>query len=159
MRVPRRLLPGLIAAALVAAAAGCASRAEEGLPSGPRAAGAPSAASPAIAPFSADVLAETRELSIRYWETFNSYDLEGVLSLLEPSYAEARRGELESDISQVERFGVTLHTDVLEEPRWTGEDTAEMAFRMRTPIDVRRVLMRFVRSGENWLITFAEQQE
>lgn len=105
----------------------------------------------------ADLL-EVRVLGFEYWDRFNAYELERVLEMLTPEYLEARSDSLKSDIGRVDQFGIKLRPTVLEEPVFTGEGSAELAMRLRTPIDIRRILMQFVKLDGRWMISFAEEQ-
>ncbi|MBI2855326.1 MAG: hypothetical protein HYX93_00585 [Chloroflexi bacterium] len=101
-------------------------------------------------------LARVRELSLSYWDTFNKYDLEGVLAYLEPWYREERQRAIRDEIRLVRLFHVKLGASIASEPEFTGPNEAEVYVWIREPTGTRKVLMQF-RMGSEWRITFAEE--
>ena len=107
-------------------------------------------------PTSDPELAEVREMALAYWNTFNEYDVDGVLGYLESSYRAERESILRDEIRLVRLFHVKLGASVASEPEFTGPDEAEMYVRIREPTGTRKVLMQFLK-GSDWKITFAEE--
>ena len=73
----------------------------------------PEAVSTEVVKFSQE---EIRDLGLAYWDAFNSYDLDRLLSYLEPVYVELRRDILAQELGQMRSFNVKLGVTVLVDP-------------------------------------------
>jgi len=100
---------------------------------------------------------EVRNLAFGYWEAFNAYDTELVLSYLETSYREEREENLREEIDRLSTFGVKLGITELSPPVIAGPDRAEMFLEMKEPLGTRRIRMGFVLVEGDWMIDFAEE--
>ncbi len=118
----------------------------------------PSTTPGAAAPVDGDA-AELRNLAFAYWEAFNAYDADRVLSFLEPGYRAEREETIRSEVNQISVFGVTLGVTELSPPVMLGPDTAEMFLEMKEPLGTRRIRMGFRFVDGDWLIDFAQQSD
>lgn len=102
---------------------------------------------------------EVRSLATAYWDAFNTYDADLVLSYLEETYRATREEPIRSEIDQLSTFGVTLGVQEEGPPVMLGDDTAELHLELKNPLGVRRILMAFERIDGEWVITFAEETD
>ena len=100
--------------------------------------------------------AALRSLTEAYWDAFNGYEPDTVLSLLEPGYRAERDETIRSEIGRLSAFGVTLGVSVETPPALIGPDEAETLVSLRTPLGSRQVRMVFTRIEGEWWITFAQ---
>lgn len=104
-------------------------------------------------------LAEVRDLAFAYWEAFNAYDAQKVLSYLEAGYRAEREEAVQEEIDQLGTFGVKLDISELSPPVLLGSDRAEMFVEMKEPLGTRRIRMGFLLVEGAWLIDYAEESE
>ena len=100
---------------------------------------------------------EVRALGLAYWDAFNSYDLDGLLSYLEPTYRDLRKDTLAQEMGQMRSFSVKLGVTVVVEPEDVGEGEVRMLVDIKNPLDIRRVLMTFQTVDNEWKITYAQE--
>ena len=101
--------------------------------------------------------AELRELAFAYWDAFNGYDADRVLSYLEEGYRTTRQDPIRAEIDQISSFGIKLGVQEESPPVMLGDDAAEMYLELKNPLGVRRIRMAFERIDGDWTITFAEE--
>jgi hypothetical protein len=104
-----------------------------------------------------DWATELADLAFAYWEAFNAYEPDRVLSYLDKGYGTAREETIRSEIDQLSTFGVKLGVQEESPPVMLGDDTAEMFLELKNPLGVRRIRMAFERIDGEWAITFAEE--
>lgn len=112
--------------------------------------------SPAPATTVPNQAVEVRTLAFSYWDAFNAYDADRVLSYLEDGYRAIREDTIRAEIGQIDTFGVQLGVEEESPPVLLGEDEAEMYVALRNPLGVRRIHMTFALIDGTWIITFAE---
>lgn len=104
-----------------------------------------------------DPSAQVEELAFAYWEAFNAYDADRVLSYLEETYRVARAEKIRAEIDQLGTFGVTLGIEAEGAPVLLSSDSAELYIKLKEPLGTRRILMAFERIEGDWVITSAEE--
>jgi hypothetical protein len=104
-------------------------------------------------------LAVVRDMAFAYWEAFNEYDPERVLSMLEDGYGAEREDTIRREIGQIRTFGVTLRVTESSPPVMLGSDTAEMFLDMKEPLGTRHIRMGFRLVDGEWLIDFAQETD
>ena len=100
-----------------------------------------------------------RDLAFAYWDAFNAYDADRVLSYLEETYRVAREATIRAEIGQISSFGVKLGVSEESPPVSLGDDQAEMYLELKDPLGTKRIRMAFGRVDGEWVITFAEQTD
>ncbi|MCZ7661609.1 MAG: hypothetical protein M5U22_01015 [Thermoleophilia bacterium] len=110
-------------------------------------------------PISLADAAALRKLAFAYWKAYNAYDVDAALAYLEPGYRAARAKVVSSEINRIETFGVTLGISEKSPPLLTGPDQGEMLLDMKEPLGTRTIRMGFVRVGDSWWISAAEESE
>jgi hypothetical protein len=114
-----------------------------------------SAAGPQVSePLEAETL---RRLAFAYWDAYNAYDADTVLSYLEPGERSKREATIRSEIGQLKTFGVKLGVTEQSAPVLTGPETAEMLLAMKEPLGSRTIKMVFLLRDGRWLITAADE--
>lgn len=153
----RRLAVMLAALVLISSCGGSEEREPAATNPAPTSAG-PSTTAGAAALVDADPAA-LRDLAFAYWEAFNAYDADRVLSFLEPGYRAEREETIRSEVNQITMFGVTLGVTELSPPVMLGPDMAEMFLEMKEPLGKRRIRMGFRFVDGDWLIDFAQESD
>jgi hypothetical protein len=97
-----------------------------------------------------------RQVVFAYWEAYNSYDVDGVLALLEDSWREERADEIAGEIGQMKMFGVTLEVEEEAEPAITDE-TVGIEMLVNTPLGAKHYIYYLKEIGGEWRIYFAEE--
>ena len=100
-----------------------------------------------------------RELAFQYWDAFNEYDVDSVLAFLEPTYRAQREEQIREDIASLEQFSVELGVTEHLPPHEADSGQWEMYLVMETPVDIRRLRMEYLKYGDRWWITYAEEVE
>ncbi len=98
-----------------------------------------------------------RELAFSYWEAFNAYDADLVLSYLEEAYRAARDQLIRDEIDTISAFGVRLGIREESPPVVLSDGTAEMFIELKEPLGTRRIRMAFAQIDGDWIIVFAEE--
>jgi len=150
-RVPT--LSCLLVLALVVLA-GCSSLPPETV--APTDSPAPDASTSAISSF-ADDIQNLRRLAFDYWEDFNSYNPDRVLSYLEAGYRRHREIDIRRDIERIRMFRVNLGISEESPPRMIAPGRGEMFLRMQEPLGTRRIRMEFLEVEGTWKIAYAEE--
>jgi hypothetical protein len=91
-----------------------------------------------------------------YWEAYNSYDVDGVLALLEDSWREERADEITGEINQMKTFGVTLSAEEEAEPEVT-DGTVAIKMKIATPLGDRHYTYHLKKIDGDWKIYSAEE--
>ena len=116
---------------------------------------------PGASPTSTSSLDPTTELlrglAFSYWEAFNAYDADLVLSYLEESHRADRDQLIRDEIDTISAFGVQLGIREESPPVVLSDGTAEMFMELKEPLGTRRIRMAFARIGADWVIVFAEE--
>lgn len=99
-----------------------------------------------------------RQVIMAYWEAFNAYDVEKVLSHMEDSWRNEHGEALKRDIAQMKMFRVKLGVEEESPPVITGKGEAEMMIKLNTPIGIKHDYFRLVKVGEEWKISFSEER-
>ena len=99
-----------------------------------------------------------RQVVMAYWEAFNAYDVERVLSYMEDSWRKERSEALRGDIGRMRLFRVKLGVEEESPPVITGNGEAEMMIKLSTPIGVKHDYFRLVKVGAEWKIGFSEER-
>lgn len=116
-------------------------------------AGEPSDGTPPASGVSEDEAA-AREVVFDYWEAFNNYDVEGVLSYLTESYRAEREEGIAGEIAQMQAAKVTLGVSEEAAPTTT---TPEGKVEIKILIDVpilpdRHVTYQLEKINDDWKI-------
>ena len=109
----------------------------------------------------ADLSGETeaiRQVIMAYWEAFNAYDVERVLSYMEDSWRKERSETVRGDIGRMKLFRVKLGVEEESPPVIIGNGEAEMMIKLNTPIGVKHDYFRLVKVGEEWKVSFSEER-
>lgn len=98
-----------------------------------------------------------RKKAFAYWYTFNTYDLDAVTALFEPSYLSEKELDLRRDLRLLKLFRVTLHVEELVPPFQNDQGEWEMLFLLEEPTGQRVIRMAWVQSGGQWLISETDE--
>ncbi|MDP3064410.1 MAG: hypothetical protein Q8O40_14560 [Chloroflexota bacterium] len=98
-----------------------------------------------------------RKLALAYWEAFNAYDVERVLSYLAATYRAEREGQIRTDIGRIKTFGVKLGVSEVSPPQANGDGQWEMFLNMKEPLGTRRIRMAFRQAEGDWKITYSQE--
>ena len=104
-----------------------------------------------------DEIEALRQLAFNYWEAFNSYDADQVLSYLEEDYRKERESAIRRDIGRIKLFKVKLGVSEESPPQMTGPGEGEMFLRMKEPLGTRRIRMAFREVEDGWKITYSQE--
>ena len=96
-------------------------------------------------------------MSEAYWEAFNSYDADAVVTMYNESYRAAREETVRADISLMKMFSVTLKVTEESPPVLAAPNVGEMYVRVGNPLGVNRVLIVFHKLADGWKIVHAEE--
>ena len=100
---------------------------------------------------------ELQELTAAYWDAFNAYDADLVLSYLEESYRVTRDAPIRAEINSISAFGIQLRVQDEGPPVVLDDGKAEMFIELREPLGTRRIRIAFEQIAGEWVITFAEE--
>jgi hypothetical protein len=106
---------------------------------------------------SAEDAEAVRATAASYWDAYNAYDADTAASYLAEDYRPTIEQTIRGEISQIKAFGVTLGVTEKTPPALIGPDEAEIYLNMQEPIGTRTILMRFARSGDEWVITYSQE--
>jgi hypothetical protein len=98
-----------------------------------------------------------RKLAFAYWEAFNAYDVERVLSYLETAYRAEREAQIRTDIGRIKTFGVKLGMSEATPPQTLGDGQWEMYLNMKEPLGTRRIRMAFRQVDGAWKLTYSQE--
>jgi hypothetical protein len=98
-----------------------------------------------------------RQVVSAYWEAYNSYDVDGVLALLEDSWREERADAIAGEIGQMKTFGITLNAEEEAEPEVTADGTVAIKMKIATPLGDRHYTYRLKKINGEWKIYSAEE--
>jgi len=104
-----------------------------------------------------------REMATAYWEAFNAYDVETVMSYMEDSWREEHEDVIRDEISRLKNgflFIKNVKLDITEEspPVIIGDNEVEMLFRLGTPLGDKHSYFRIVKTGDEWKVCFSEER-
>lgn len=122
----------------------------------------PSLAPPNPAPGgsgSPDEVDAIRLMAKEYWAALNDYDAHRALPMLEPGYRAEEEEQIRKDIGRMKIFRVKLGVSEDTPPTLNEDGDYETYINLETPIDTRRVLMRFSHINNQWLITYSDEVE
>ena len=105
-----------------------------------------------------DIAEHLREKTAQMWETYNSYDLEGLRAFYEESYWEEEEEELRSNMQPFKSIGITFEAEETSPP--TEIEPGKWEIRQTARFSGGSVKMVFIYEqfdGE-WLFTYAEAQ-
>jgi len=155
-KLPRLVLATMLAAACAGPAATSVPTTTPSPPPTSAATSAPSAAAPlgSIAPGEADAL---RKLAFAYWGAYNTYDIDTVLSYLEPGERAKREAGIRDEIGRLKTFGVKLGMSEKSPPVLSAPDTGEMLMTMQEPLGSRTMKMVFLHRDGRWWVTAADE--
>lgn len=112
------------------------------------------AESPSLSP---DIQA-VRLVVYQYWEAFNSYDADGVLSYLEDAYRKQKEEEIRGDIGRMRFFRVKLGVEEEMAPVIHSGGQAEIKIRLSTPVGTKHVTYYLTRETGQWKIYLAQEE-
>ena len=92
-----------------------------------------------------------------YWEAINSYELEKALGFLEESYRLQEEEELTENIELMKTFAIKLIVTAVSPPEAVDDETREMHWNVKNPLNVLRIHMIFQQIEGEWKIVSAEQ--
>ena len=110
--------------------------------------------SPSLDAEEADAL---RMLGSAYWEAINAYELEKALRFLEESYRLQEEEELTENIELMKTFAIKLTVTEASPPEAVDDETREMYWTVKNPLNVLRIHMIFQQIEGEWKIISAEQ--
>ena len=111
-------------------------------------------ASPSLDAQEAEAL---RTLGAAYWEAINAYELEKSLAFLEESYRLQEEEELTENIELMKTFAIKLTVTEASPPEAVDDETREMYWTVKNPLNVLRIHMIFQQIDGEWKIMSAEQ--
>lgn len=148
----------LVTALVVLAVAACAAPSPTATPTPvPLTVTSPGGSTPVALVAAPDAAATLRKLAFSYWEAFNAYDVERVLSYLEATYRAEREGQIRTDIGRIKTFGVKLGVSESSPPQASGDGQWEMFLNMKEPLGTRRIRMAFRQADGDWKITYSQE--
>ena len=103
-----------------------------------------------------------RRLAFDYWDAFNDYDVDLVLSYLEEGYRAERESVVREDVARLKAarlLRIKLKVSERTPPQITGPANAEMFLTMKEPLGTRVIRMGFVSVNGHWRIDHAEEVE
>ena len=92
-----------------------------------------------------------------YWEAINAYELEKALGFLEESYRLQEKEELTENIELMKTFAIKLTVTEESPPVAVDDETREMYWTVKNPLNVLRIHMIFQQVEGEWMIMSAEQ--
>ena len=92
-----------------------------------------------------------------YWEAINAYELEKALGFLEESYRLQEEEELTENIELMKTFAIKLTVTEENPPEVVDDETREMYWTVKNPLNVLRIHMIFQQVEGEWMIMSAEQ--
>lgn len=98
-----------------------------------------------------------RTLSSAYWEAINAYELEKALAFLEESYRLQEEEELTENIELMKTFAIKLTVTEASPPQAVDDETREMHWTVKNPLNVLLIHMIFQQIEGEWKIISAEQ--
>ena len=104
-------------------------------------------------------VAKIRQIAEAYWVTLNEYDVDHALTMLEPGYRAQEEELIRSDIGRMKLFRVKLEVSEVIPPSLNADGDYETYLSLKTPVDIRRVLMVFRRIDGQWWIVFSGEVE
>ena len=107
-----------------------------------------------IAPAEAEVL---RRLAFAYWDAYNAYDIDTVLSYLEPGERAKREAGIRDEIGRLKPFGVKLGMSEKSPPVLSAPDRGEMLMTMKEPLGSRTMKMVFLHRDGKWWVIAADE--
>lgn len=106
----------------------------------------------------AEVAAHLSEKTMRMWEVYNAYDLDGLSAFYEESYWQEEEEELRSNMEPFKQRGTTFTAEETSPP--TEIEPGKWQVKHKASFSGGSVNMVFVyeQFGEQWLFTYAEAQ-
>jgi hypothetical protein len=154
-KIIRLILATMLAAACAGPAATAAPTPTASPTPTPAATPAPSAAAPLEStPADAEAL---RKLAFAYWDAYNAYDIDTVLSYLEPGERAKREAGIRDEIGRLKTFGVKLGLSEKSPPVLSAPDRGEMLMTMKEPLGSRTMKMVFLHRDGRWWVTAADE--
>ena len=98
-----------------------------------------------------------RRLAFAYWDAYNAYDVDRVLSYLEPSERAKREAGIRDEIGRLKTFGVKLGISEQSPPALSAPDTGEMLMTMQEPLGSRTMKMVFLHRDGKWWVIAADE--
>ena len=105
----------------------------------------------------ADEAEALRMLGSAYWEAINAFELEKALRFLEESYRLQEEEELTENIELMKTFAIKLTVTEASPPEAVDDETREMYWTVKNPLNVLRIHMIFQQIQGEWKIISAEQ--
>ena len=96
-------------------------------------------------------------LGAAYWEALNAFELEKVLGFLEESYRLQEEEELTANVELMKTFAIKLAVTEASPPEAVDDETREMYWNVKNPLNVLRIHMIFQQIEGEWKIISAEQ--
>jgi hypothetical protein len=95
---------------------------------------------------------DARQVVYDYWDAFNSYDVERVLTFLEDSYRQEREEDIRDEIGKLDFFNVKLAVEEEADPVITPDRIIEIYMSVSTPIGLKHVTYGLVNVNGVWKI-------
>ena len=96
-------------------------------------------------------------LGSSYWEAINALEADKVLGYMEENYRREQEETLRGNIELMKTFAVKLTVSEESSPQLVDDDTREMYWTVKSPLNVQRVHMLFRQVEGEWKIFSAEQ--
>ena len=96
-------------------------------------------------------------LGSAYWEAINAYEADKVLGYMEENYRREQEETLRGNIDLMKTFAVKLTVSEESSPQIVDDETREMYWIVKNPLNVQRVHMVFRQVEGEWKIVSAEQ--
>ena len=105
-----------------------------------------------------DIAEHLRQKTAQMWDTYNSYDLEGLRAFYEESYWKEQEEEIRSNLKPFRSFGLTITVEETSPP--TEISPGKWEIRHTGSFSMGSVDMVFIYEefGGAWLLTYAEDQ-
>ena len=98
-----------------------------------------------------------RTLATAYWEALNAYEADKVLGYLEENYRLEEGEALLENIELMKTFAVKLTVSEESAPEAVDDETREMYWTVKSPLNVEHVRMVFRQIGGEWKIIAYER--
>ena len=104
------------------------------------------------------VAGHLREKTMRMWEAYNSHDLDKLKPFYEESYWKSEEEELRSNMRPFKTFGITIKAEETSPPTEIAPGKWEIRHTGRFTMGSVNMVFIYEKFGEDWLLTYAEDE-
>jgi len=108
---------------------------------------------------SAEDIAAVRALSDAYWNAWNEYDVDKVLSMLDEPFRKERGEEIRGNVQKLDRWNMSISVSEVTPPKLDTNGEVVMYVNVKKPLSTDLTQMRFKKVGFSWIITYASKDE